>query len=157
MTRNLMLFISDSRSNMKYCLLYAIVERKLLVPMVVLAGFLISMIAIMPMAIADRDDDDDDDDDDREDKKKQLDNQVALMQRTDSVIIPLEGRHAETYHCEKGEIMLGGIVENHSAESISNAIWRIDHQEQTYDVNISNRDPVPLEVNVTYLCASLKS
>jgi len=68
---------------MKYCLLYDIVERKLLVPMVVLAGFLISMIAIMPMAIADRDDDDDDDDDDdREDKKKQIENQVTFIKRT---------------------------------------------------------------------------
>ncbi len=37
-------------------------ERKLLVPTVVVAGIIISMLAIVPTALADRDDDDDDDD-----------------------------------------------------------------------------------------------
>jgi len=37
-------------------------ERKLLVPTVVVAGIIISMLAIVPSAVADREDDDDDDD-----------------------------------------------------------------------------------------------
>jgi len=37
-------------------------ERKLLVPTVVVAGIIISMLTIVPTALADRDDDDDDDD-----------------------------------------------------------------------------------------------
>ena len=127
-----------------------------MVPTVVFAAAIIGMITIVPIAMADRDDDDDDDDDSWG-KKKQLDNQVALIQRTDSVIIPLEGRHAETYHCEKGEIMLGGIVENHSPFSRSTANWNVDHRDQSYDVGISNRDGEPLPITVTYLCASLKS
>ncbi len=126
-----------------------------MVPTVVFAAVIIGMITIVPIAMADRDDDDDDDD--SWGNKKQLDNQVALMQRTDSVILQPGDRLSDIYFCEEGEIMLGGIVENHSPESISNAIWRLDHQEQSYDVNISNRDPVPLELKVTYLCASLKS
>jgi len=122
--------------------------------MVVVAGVIISMLAIVPTAVADRDDDDDDD---SWGNKKQLDNQVALMERTDSVIIPPERKFTHTYHCEKGEIMLGGIVENHSPLSISTAKWSVDHQDQSYDVGISNRDGEPLPVTVTYLCASLKS
>ena len=127
-----------------------------MVPTVVFAAAIIGMITIVPIAMADRDDDDDDDDDSWG-KKKQLDNQVALMQRTDSVIVQPEGKFTHTYHCEKGEIMLGGIVENHSPLSISTANWSVDHQDQSYDVGISNRDGVPLPVTVTYLCASLKS
>ena len=122
--------------------------------MVVVAGVIISMLAIVPTAVADRDDDDDDD---SWGNKKQLDNQVALMQRTVSVIIPPEGKLEHIYQCEKGEIMLGGIVENHSPLSISTANWSVDHQDQSYDVGISNRDGEPLPVTVTYLCASLKS
>ena len=37
-------------------------ERKLLVPTVVVVGIIISMLAIVPIAVADREDDDDDDD-----------------------------------------------------------------------------------------------
>ncbi len=37
-------------------------ERKLLVPTVVVVGIMISMLAIVPIAVADREDDDDDDD-----------------------------------------------------------------------------------------------
>jgi len=127
-----------------------------MVPTVVFAAVIIGMITIVPIAMADRDDDDDDDDDSWG-NKKQLDNQVALMQRTDSVIIPPEKRFTNIYYCEKGEIMLGGMVENHFPESISSANWKVDHRDQSYDVNVPNRDGESITVTVTYLCASLKS
>jgi len=123
--------------------------------MVVLAGFLISMIAIMPMAIADRDDDDDDDDDDREDKKKQIDNQVTLFKRTYSETLDFRELLNKSYFCEEGEILVGGFVE--SAQTKLKTVLDVGivvHQNQEFKVNMVNSDPKPITVNVIYLCAA---
>jgi len=124
--------------------------------MVVLAGFLISMIAITPMAIADRDDDDDDDDDDdRKDKKKQIDNQVTLIKRTYSEKIEPNKLLNKSYFCENGEIIMGGIVM--LADSKSETVFDVgvlNHKNQEFKVNMFNTEKKPIMVNVSCLCAT---
>jgi len=125
--------------------------------MVVVAGVLFSMIAIIPMAIADRDDDDDDDDDNSWGKKKRFDNQVTLIERSYSVELQPTERLNKSYFCDEGEIIVGGLLMSKSTNSLSSGNWDVQHQKQAFYVNISDRDKVPITVDVTYLCASMKS
>ena len=124
--------------------------------MVVLAGFLISMIAIMPMAIADRDDDDDDDDDDdREDKKKQIDNQVTFIKRTFPETLDYGELLNKSYFCEEDEIIVGGLVKSAGPKStIVFDVGVVNHKTQEFKVNMVNSDPKPMTVKVTFLCAA---
>jgi len=127
-----------------------------LVPMVVLAGFLISMIAIMPMAIADRDDDDDDDDDDdRKDKKKQIDNQVTFIKRTFPETLDYGELLNKSYFCEEDEIIVGGLLK--SADPKSPKVFDggvVDHKTQKFSVNMISSNPERTTINVICLCAT---
>ena len=125
--------------------------------MVVLAGFVISMIAIMPMAIADRDDDDDDDDDDWKDKKdnkKQIDNQVTLIKSTFPHTLDPGELLDKSHLCEEGKILMGGLVQsaNPKAPKVFDG-GVLDHTKQKFTVNMFNPYPERTTINITILCA----
>ena len=122
-------------------------------------------IITVPPVLADDDDDDDDDDKKNWGKKKQSDNQVALIKRTVSFELcgsqsPCDSQNGkrlqESYACEEGEIILGGMVESPLTTS-SLGSWGIDNVSQEFDVSLSNREKASIKGNVIYLCASLKS
>jgi len=122
-------------------------------------------IITVPPVLADDDDDDDDDDKNNWGKKKQSDNQVALIQR--SVPFELCGTQSlcdaqkskrlfDSYACEEGEIILGGMVDAPLA-TLSLGSWDVDYVSQEFDVDLSNRHPESIQGHVIYLCASMKS
>jgi len=120
-------------------------------------------IITVPPVLADDDDDDDDDDKKNWGKKKQSDNQVALIKRTVSFELcgslsdtPNCKRLQASYACEEGEILLGGMVESPLVTS-SLGSWGIDNVNHEFDVNLSNREKSSTKGNVIYLCANIKS
>ena len=127
-----------------------------------LAAGVVGIITV-PQVLAD--DDDEDDDDWKWGQKKQSDNQVALIQR--SVSFELCGsqslcntqngkRLLDSYGCEEGEIILGGMVDAPMATS-SLGSWDVNYVSQEFDVDLSNRHPESIQGHVIYLCASMKS
>ena len=109
--------------------------------------------------------DDEDDDDWSWGQKKQIDNQVALIQR--SVPFELCGtqslcdaekskRLQDSYACEEGEIILGGMIEPSLATS-SIISLDLDNVNQEFNVDLSSRHPESIQGHVIYLCASMKS
>ncbi len=146
--------------------------------MVVVAGVIISMLAIVPTAVADRDDDDGDNGGGENKKiqswkkklidwwnkkqneggeQTQINNQVTLIERSYSAPLKPGERLNETFFCDEGEIVVGGLVKSDSSNSLSSGNWNVEHADQTFTVNISNRDSELITVDVIYLCANMKS
>jgi len=150
-----------------------------------LAAGVVGIITVPPVLADDDDDDNKKTDEKVHDKKKwgvlmqewlkkvfgetdptpqtQNEEQVTLIKRVDFVELcgaePCESTYGkrlnQNYSCEEEEIVVGGMVE--STSTTSPGSWSVNHENQEFVVNLSNRDSESVLVTVIYLCASMNS
>ena len=81
------------------------------------------------------------------------DNQPQIISRTDSFELTSNVDLLQTYSCEAGEIIMGGIIEMPSLNTpLFNEGEILSSSEQIFSVRIFNDKPDAVTVNVTYLC-----
>ena len=81
------------------------------------------------------------------------DNQPQIISRTDTFELTSNVDLLQTYSCEAGEIIMGGIIEMPSLNTpLFNEGEILSSSEQIFSVRVFNDKPDVVTVNVTYLC-----